>query len=91
MGIVELIFDRYFEIPVDSSISIETDGIMGSKHLEILPGGDEEMMENGDSFGYMQDSLILSELLDKVNAFMKDKKEKELLLKQELEQLQEEQ
>ena len=89
--VVELIFDKYFEIPIDSSISIETDGIMGAKHLEILPGGDEEMMEDGDAFGYMQDSLIFSELLDKVNAFMKYKKEKEGLLKQELEQIQEEQ
>lgn len=89
--IVELIFDRYFEIPSDSSISIETDGIMGAKHLEILPGGDEEMMTNGDSFAYTQDSLIFSELLDKVNAFMKEKKEKEAILKQELKQVQEEQ
>lgn len=88
---VELIFDKYYEIPTDSSISIETDGIMGAKHLEILPGGDEEMLENGDSFAYMQDALIFSELLDKVNAFMKEKKEKEASLKQVQEEVQEEQ
>ena len=79
--VVELIFDRYLEIPTDSSISIETDGIMGSKHLEILPGGDEELMVSGDSFAYTQDSLIFSELLDKVNSYMKEKKEKEAILK----------
>ena len=89
--VVELIFDKHLEIPIDSSVTIETDGIMGAKHLEILPGGDEEMMSNGDSFAYMQDSLIFSELLDKVNSFMKEKKEKENALKQEFKQVQEEQ
>ena len=78
---VELVFDRPIDIPTDSSVSIETDGIMGAKHVEILPGGDEEMMQNGDSFSYTQDSLILNELLDKVNAFMKEKKGKEGALK----------
>ena len=75
--VVQLIFDKRLDIPVDSSISIETDGIMGAKHLEILPGGDEELMQNGEMFSYTQDSLILNELLDKVNAYMRDKKDKE--------------
>lgn len=87
--VVQLIFDSPMEIPTDSSISIETDGIMGAKHLEILPGGDEELMSSGDMFAYTQDSLILNELLDKVNAFMKDKKDKEAAMKATAEQPQE--
>lgn len=72
--IVQLVFDQPVEIPTDSSVLIETDGIMGAKHLEILPGGDEEIMETGDSFSYTQDSLIISELLDKVNTYLRKKK-----------------
>ena len=34
-----MVFDRPMDIPVDSSVRIETDGIMGTKHIEILPGG----------------------------------------------------
>ena len=75
--IVQLIFDRYLDIPLDSSVSIETDGIMGAKHVEIMPGGDEEMMKTGDMFSYTQDALIMNELLEKVNAYMRDKKGKE--------------
>lgn len=75
--IVQLIFDKYLDIPLDSSVTIETDGIMGAKHVEILPGGDEEMMKTGDMFSYTQDALIMNELLEKVNAYMRDKKEKE--------------
>ena len=88
--VVQLIFDRYIDIPTDSSVSIETDGILGSKHIEILPGGDEEMMESGDTFSYTQDALILNELLDKVNAFMREKKEKEAAEKKVASQPQEE-
>ena len=73
--VVQLIFDKHLDIPMDSSVSIETDGIMGAKHVEILPGGDEEMMKNGDMFSYTQDALIMNELLEKVNAYMRDKKE----------------
>ena len=79
--VVQLVFDKPLDIPADSSVSIETDGIMGAKHIEILPGGDEELLKSGDQFSYTQDSLILNELLDKVNLYMKDKKDKEAALK----------
>lgn len=79
--VVQLVFDRPLDIPADSSISIETDGIMGAKHIEILPGGEEELLKSGEQFSYTQDSLILNELLDKVNLYMKDKKDKEAALK----------
>ena len=79
--VVQLVFDKPLDIPADSSVSIETDGIMGSKHIEILPGGDEELLKSGEQFSYTQDALILNELLDKVNLYMKDKKEKEAALK----------
>ena len=79
--VVQLVFDKPLDIPVDSSVSIETDGIMGANHIEILPGGDEELLKSGEQFSYTQDSLILNELLDKVNLYMKDKKDKEAALK----------
>lgn len=74
---VNFALDKPVFIPIDSSVSIETDGLLGSKHLEIFPGGDENMLESGDTIEYTQDSLILSELLEKVNVYMKNKKEKE--------------
>ena len=59
---------------MDSSIQIETDGLMGPKHLEIVPGADDEILQNGETFGYTQDVMILNDLLEKVLAYMKDKK-----------------
>lgn len=71
---VELSLDKDYKLPVDSSIQIETDGLMGPKHLEIVPGADDELLQEGDSFGYTQDVMILNDLLDKVLGYMKEKK-----------------
>lgn len=74
---VQMSFDKAIELPLDSSASIETDGLLGSKHIEIVPGGDEEMLESGDDISYTQDAMILSELMDMAIAFMREKKNKE--------------
>lgn len=75
---VKLAFDKPIQISDDSSAVIETDGLLGSKYLEIIPGGSEDMLANGDEILYTQDALILTELMDKVNAYMREKKKDEL-------------
>ena len=72
---VTLSFDKKYDIPVDSSVTIETDGLLGAKHVELTPGADEELMESGDTLGYTQDVLLLDELLNKLNTYMAKKKE----------------
>ena len=71
---VEMALNSNYDLPVDSSVQIETDGLMGPKHIEIVPGADDEILQNGDSFGYSQDVMILNDLLEKVVAYMRDKK-----------------
>ena len=71
---VELLLNEDYRLPVDSSIQIETDGLMGPKHLEILPGADEEVLKAGETFGYTQDVMILNDLLEKILAYMRQKK-----------------
>lgn len=71
---VHMSFYEPLELSVDSSVSIETDGLLGAKHIEIMPGGDEEMLVSGDDILYTQDAMILSDLMDKVNAHMREKK-----------------
>ncbi len=70
----KMAFPKPVELSADSSVIIETDGLLGSKYLELMPGGDEELLVSGDELAYSQDALILSELLDKVNAYMREKK-----------------
>ena len=71
---VEIALDRDYKLPVDSSVQIETDGLMGAKHLEIVPGADDEFLQEGETLGYTQDVMILNDLLEKVLAYMREKK-----------------
>lgn len=78
---VKLSFDQPFELSADTSAVIETDGLMGPKHIELIPGGEEDLLENGDEILYTQDAVVLNDLLAKVNAMMQDKKNKQALKK----------
>ncbi len=75
--LVKMEFFKPMEISTDSSVIIETDGLLGSKHLEIVPGADEALCASGDELEYTQDALVLTQLMDKVNAYMREKKKKE--------------
>lgn len=75
---VALSFDEKLQLPVDSSVAIETDGFLGSKHVELTPGADEELLESGDELGYAQDAVLLDELLLKVNTYVEQKKTQEI-------------
>lgn len=70
-----LSFNKKLELPLDTSVAIETDGFLGSKHIELIPGADEEMLDSGDTLEYTQDTILLDELLAKVNSYMEQKKE----------------
>ena len=74
---ITLSFDKKLDIPSDSSVTIETDGFLGAKHVELTPGADEEMLQSGDTVAYTQDLLLLDELLNKLNTYMAKKKETE--------------
>lgn len=54
------------QLPLDSVAMIVSDGVFGSKFVKIAPGGDLDMLEPGDQFEYVQDSVVFEELLEKV-------------------------
>ena len=53
-------------IPDDSSASIVSNSLMGSKYIEIEPGGSEDYIEEGGEFTYTQDAIVLEELVDRI-------------------------
>ena len=55
-------------LPADSSAAIHTDGLFGSKHVVLDPGGEERILQNGEAIIYTQDALIVSELLELIIA-----------------------
>lgn len=60
--------DNDVALPADTSIAIHTDGLFGTKYLELEPGGDPEPFKNGDSIEFTQDALLVGDLLDLIIA-----------------------
>ncbi len=50
-------------LSTDTAAVIETDGIFGTKYIELRPGGEEELLKSGDRMSYTQDSVIFEDLL----------------------------
>ncbi|NKD45164.1 outer membrane lipid asymmetry maintenance protein MlaD [Haematospirillum jordaniae] len=73
---VDLIVSNGVSIPLDSAAMIETDGLLGSKYVEIQPGGDDDFLKAGQTFGYTQDSLVLEDLLGRVLEMARNRQSK---------------
>ena len=63
---ISMLVNENLKISRDSSISIQTDGLFGSKFLVIEIGGEEEYLKSNDSFSYVEDSILLQDLLDNI-------------------------
>ena len=61
-------FRRPVPLPVDSSAAIQTEGFFGRKFVEIEPGGEEKTIPSGGRIGYVQDSVIIEDLIDQIIA-----------------------
>ncbi|MCA2010364.1 outer membrane lipid asymmetry maintenance protein MlaD [Pararhodobacter sp. CCB-MM2] len=55
--------DQGIELPLDSTIQVAQEGILGGTFIEILPGGDMDNLQPGDSFQDTQSAVSLITLL----------------------------
>lgn len=55
-------------VPADSAAAIRSDGLFGSRHVALEPGGAETMLESGQSIDQTQGALVIDALLDRVIA-----------------------
>lgn len=58
--------DNGVKLPEDSSVAVVSQGLLGGKYIMISPGGSPEMMKDGDSFQYVQNSVIIENLLQQI-------------------------
>ena len=63
-------------LPVDSTASILTAGLLGEKYIGISVGGEDELLKNGGTIHDTQSSLVLEDLIGKflLNTVSKDAK-----------------
>ncbi len=56
-------FENLVPLPDDTAAVIETDGLFGSKYVELRPGGSERTFKSGSRISFTQDSVILEDLV----------------------------
>ena len=64
--LVSLAINNDIELSTDSLAMIVSDGFFGAKYVKIIPGGMPDVLEQGDTLEYVQDSVNLKELLEQI-------------------------
>lgn len=63
--VVMSIDQKVDNIPIDSTASIVTAGLLGEQYISVSIGGDEAYLRDGERFEDTQSALILEELIGK--------------------------
>lgn len=58
----------YDRIPTDSDASIMTSGLLGGQYVGITAGGSEDYLKNGSRIEFVQDALVLENLINQLAA-----------------------
>ena len=57
--------DRRYQFPKDTFANIMTSGLLGEQYIGLMPGGDEQMLKNGEQLKKTQSAMVLEELIGK--------------------------
>lgn len=60
---VMLDLDAHLELPIDSSASIRTQGLLGDQLVAVEVGGAEELLASGEEFEYTESALSIERLI----------------------------
>lgn len=64
-AVVTLSLDDEIELPTDTAVAITAEGLLGGTYMNLLPGGMEEVLQDGDEIGETQDAVDLLGLISK--------------------------
>lgn len=63
------------KIPDDSDAAIMTSGLLGGQYIGISAGGSDKFMKSGDKFAFVQNALVLENLVNQLVANLAGKKD----------------
>ena len=66
---------QYNEIPDDSDVSVQTQGLLGGKYIGIGPGGSETYWKDGSRVQFTQSAIGLESIINKLFASFASKGE----------------
>jgi phospholipid/cholesterol/gamma-HCH transport system substrate-binding protein len=55
--------DDVNNLSVDTGARIQTEGFIGGRYVSLVPGGDEEILKDGDTITNTQGALVLENLI----------------------------
>jgi phospholipid/cholesterol/gamma-HCH transport system substrate-binding protein len=55
--------DDVNNLSVDTGARIQTEGFIGGRYISIVPGGEEELLKDGDTITNTQGALVLENLI----------------------------
>ncbi|ANN75843.1 outer membrane lipid asymmetry maintenance protein MlaD [Bordetella flabilis] len=62
-AVVTLSLDDEFQFPKDSSVAIQTSGLLGEQYVGLTAGGDDANFADGDKIRYTQSAVVLENLI----------------------------
>ncbi len=62
-GLVTLELNKGVEFPADTSAKILTAGLLGDQYIGLEPGGDEKMLQAGETIQLTQSAIVLENLI----------------------------
>ena len=67
---------QYDNLPIDSSANIFTQGILGSNYISLVPGFDEQNLQNGSRIETTHSALVLENLIGQLVYSLKSDSQK---------------
>ena len=62
---VTLCLEKDIELPYGTFAEVLTEGLLGEKYISLTPGGDSEILRDGDEIEFTQSSISLEQLIRK--------------------------
>jgi len=62
-ALVTINLDQQYQFPKDTSAKILTSGLLGEQYIGLEPGGDTEMLKDGDTISMTQSAIVLENLI----------------------------
>ena len=64
-AIVKMNISSDIKVPKDSSIAVISNGVLGGKYLDITPGAEDDMLEDGEMIKFTQSTISIEALISK--------------------------
>lgn len=62
---VTLSIDDSIQLPIDSSAAVSSEGLLGGNFVDLVPGGDEKMLQPGERIELTQDAVDFIQMLSR--------------------------